>query len=78
MRRIGGEQGSGMVGGLGILLKKQCGYRTIVGDVPVIYFEEDNKVIAFSPALDLAICGDTKKQARARFIEAATIFLMKL
>ena len=46
----------------------------MIGKVPVIYLEEGNQVVAFSPALDLSTCGDTKEQARTRFIEAATIF----
>jgi hypothetical protein len=47
----------------------------IIGDVPVMYFSDGKKIIAFSPALDLSTCGDTEEQARKRFIEAATIFV---
>jgi hypothetical protein len=48
--------------------------KKIRGKVPVLYFKEGNKFVAFSPALDLSTCGDTKEQARERFIEACTIF----
>jgi len=42
--------------------------------IPVVYFEEDNKVIAYSPALDLSTFGISEEQARKRFAEAAAIF----
>lgn len=43
--------------------------------IPVLFFEEGKKVIAYSPALDLSSCGDSEEQARQRFAEAAMIFL---
>jgi hypothetical protein len=43
--------------------------------IPVLFFEEGNKVIAYSPAFDLSSCGNNEKQARKRFMEAVTIFL---
>ncbi len=46
----------------------------IQSKIPVILFEEGNKVVAYSPAIDLSTCGDTEEQARKRFIEAASIF----
>jgi len=42
--------------------------------IPVIFFQEGNKVIAYSPALDLSTCGDTEQQAHSRFTEAVRIF----
>jgi hypothetical protein len=42
--------------------------------IPVIFFEEGDKIIAYSPALDLSTCGDTEQLARSRFTEATTIF----
>jgi len=42
--------------------------------IPVILFEEGNKIVAYSPAIDLSTCGDTEEQARKRFVEAASIF----
>ncbi len=44
------------------------------GKIPVILFKEGNKIIAYSPAIDLSTSGDTEKQARKRFAEAAKIF----
>lgn len=42
--------------------------------IPVIFFEEGNRVVAYSPALDLSSCGNTEQHARKRFAEATTIF----
>lgn len=46
----------------------------IQAKIPVILFEEGNKIVAYSPAIDLSTCGDTEEQARKRFVEAASIF----
>ncbi|MCJ7426117.1 MAG: hypothetical protein MUO17_03150 [Dehalococcoidales bacterium] len=46
--------------------------------IPVLFFEEGKKVIAYSPALDLSSCGDSEEQARQRFAEAAMIFLNEI
>jgi hypothetical protein len=46
--------------------------------IPLIIFEEGNKVVAYSPAIDLSTCGDTEEQARKRFIEAASIFFSEI
>jgi hypothetical protein len=42
--------------------------------IPVILFEEGDKVVAYSPAIDLSTCGNSEEQARKRFIDAASIF----
>jgi hypothetical protein len=47
---------------------------SIEAAIPVIFFQEANKVVAYSPAIDLSTCGDTEEQAHARFTEAARIF----
>ena len=46
--------------------------------IPVLFFQEGKKVVAYSPALDLSTCGDTEQQARKRFGEAALIFLSEI
>jgi hypothetical protein len=46
--------------------------------IPVLLFEEGNKIVAYSPAIDLSTCGDTEEQARKRFIEAASIFFHEI
>jgi len=46
--------------------------------IPVILFEEGDKFVAYSPAIDLSSCGNTEEQARKRFVEAATIFFSEL
>lgn len=50
----------------------------ISAKIPVILFQEGDKIIAYSPALDLSTCGDTEKQARQRFSEAVTVYLKEL
>jgi len=50
----------------------------IEAKIPVLFFQEGKKVIAYSPALDLSSCGDTEQQARKRFGEAAVIFLTEI
>jgi hypothetical protein len=47
---------------------------TVQTKIPVIIFEEGNKVVAYSPAIDLSTCGDSEEQARKRFVEAASVF----
>jgi len=49
--------------------------QSILAKIPVIFFEEGDKLIAYSPALDLSTCGDNLEQAKKRFAEAATIFI---
>ena len=46
--------------------------------IPVLFFEEGKKLIAYSPALDLSTCGNTEQQARKRFGEAALVFLTEI
>ena len=48
--------------------------KIVKGKIPVIFFKEGKKIIAYSPAIDLSTCGDTEEQARKRFTEAARIF----
>ena len=50
----------------------------IEAKIPVLFFQEGKKVIAYSPALDVSTCGDTEKQARERFAEAAMIFIAEI
>lgn len=47
-------------------------------EIPVLFFVEGNKVIAYSPAIDLSTCGDTEEQAKQRFAEASEIFFDEL
>jgi len=43
--------------------------------IPVLFFEEDDKIVVYSPALDLSTFGKTEEQAKKRFAEAAMIFM---
>ena len=46
--------------------------------IPVVFFEEGDKVIAYSPALDISTYGSSEEQARKRFNEATAIFLNEI
>ena len=48
--------------------------RFVEAKVPVLIFQEGEKIIAYSPALDLSTYGNTEKQAKQRFDEAVSIF----
>ncbi len=52
--------------------------KDIKANIPVLFFEEGNKVIAYSPAFDLSSCGETEEKARSRFAEAVAIFLSEV
>ena len=47
-------------------------------NLPVVFFKEDKKFVAYSPALDLSTCGDSFEHAQKRFDEAARLFLEEL
>ena len=61
-----------------VLRKMRNKMASIEAKIPVLFFQEGKKVIAYSPALDLSSCGDTEQQARKRFGEAASIFLSEI
>ena len=44
----------------------------------VIFFKEDAKVIAYSPALDLSACGDTPEEAKKGFDSVVKVFFEEL
>ena len=46
--------------------------------IPVLFLEEGDKIVAYSPALDLSSFGKTEEQARKRFAEAASIFVNEI
>ena len=50
----------------------------IKAKIPVLFFEERNQVIAYSPAFDLSSCGDTEEKARLKFAEAVAVFLSEI
>ena len=47
----------------------------IEGKVPVVFFKEDEMVIAYSSVLDLSTCGETIKDAKKNFVECLRIYL---
>lgn len=51
---------------------------SIEAKIPVLFFQEGKRVVAYSPALDLSTCGDTEKQASKRFAEAVMIFITEV
>ncbi len=42
-------------------------------EIPVFFLEEGNKVIAYSPALDLSSCGKDRLEAKKKIGEAIYI-----
>jgi len=46
--------------------------------IPVLFFQEGKKVVAYSPALDISSCGDTMNEAERMFAESAAIFLQEI
>ena len=47
-------------------------------ELPVTFIEEEDAVIAYTPALDLSTCGKNRKDAEQMFSEAARIFFNDL
>lgn len=46
--------------------------------IPVLFFEEGDKIVAYSPALDLSTFGKTEEEAQKRFAEVAMIFINEI
>jgi len=46
--------------------------------IPVLFFEEGDKIVAYSPALDLSTFGKTEEQAKKRFTEASMLFITEI
>jgi len=46
--------------------------------IPVLFFKEGKKVIAYTPALDLSTFGKTLVEAQKRFNEVVTIFFEEI
>ena len=49
--------------------------KEITAEIQVLFFQEDDSVIAYSPAFDLSTCGVTREEASERFAEAISLFL---
>jgi hypothetical protein len=47
----------------------------IEAQIPVFFFKEGDKVVAYSPAFDLSTYGNDEKEAKRRFSETVSIFL---
>jgi predicted RNase H-like HicB family nuclease len=45
------------------------------GTVKVVFFAEDNKIVAFCPALDLTTCGNNEREAKRNLEECLKIYL---
>ena len=53
-------------------------FPNIAGTIPVVFMKEKNKIVAFSPALDIAAWGKTQAEAKKNFEEALSLFLEEL
>lgn len=47
-------------------------------EIPVLFLEEGDKIVAYCPALDLSSCGKDRPEAEKRIGEAVYIFLEEL
>ena len=47
-------------------------------NLPVVFLREQDKFIAYSPALDISTSGDTFEQAKKRFTELVGIFFEEI
>ena len=61
-----------------LLIMKQPKHLTVEVNIPVIFMREGKKVVAFSPALDVATSADTFAKAQRRFDESVEIFFEEL
>ena len=52
--------------------------QSIQTKIPVVFFEEGDKFVAYSPAFDLSSCGEILEEAKKRFAEAAAMFLREV
>jgi hypothetical protein len=52
--------------------------RQLEVNLPVSFIEEDGKVVAYTPALDLSTAGKDEAEAKARFGEIVRIFFKDL
>jgi hypothetical protein len=50
----------------------------VKGKIPVLFFKEGKKFIAYCPVIDISTCGDTEEQASKRISEAAAIFFNEI
>lgn len=48
--------------------------RTVRINIPLFLWQEGTQIVAHTPALELATCGDTREQALANFQEAVSLF----
>jgi len=48
---------------------------SIKGKIPVVFFEEDDTIIAYSQAVDLSSCGATIPEAKKHFEACLRIYL---
>jgi len=52
--------------------------RQLEVNIPVSFIEEDGKVVAYTPALDISTAGKDEAEAKIRFGELITIFFKDL
>ena len=57
---------------------KKAKKMTVEVSIPVIFMREGKKIVAFSPALDVATSADTFELAKKRFEESVEIFFEEL
>jgi predicted RNase H-like HicB family nuclease len=59
-------------------MAKKKRVRRINASLPVTIIQEDNKFIAYTPALDISTYGNSFEEAKRRFAELVNIFFEEL
>lgn len=47
-------------------------------NLPVLITKQNKRFVAYTPALDISTSGKTEKEAKARFVELANLFLEEI
>jgi len=47
-------------------------------NLPVVITKQNKRFVAYTPALDISTSGKSEKEAKARFVELANIFLEEI
>lgn len=46
--------------------------------LPIVFLREGNRIVAYSPAIDISTSGKTFEEAKKRFTEAASLFFEEI
>ena len=52
--------------------------KNLAFSLPVMIFKQGSRFVGYTPALDISTSGKTETEARARFVELATLFFEEI